>query len=73
MARARDWFEWHDEGEGPSRRERGMPEDFRRLKELRRRVRASLSEALDAGEEKRAEAVAILEKAAEALEKLFRR
>ena len=73
MARAREWFDWHDEGDGPDRHERGMPEGMRRLKEVRRRLRGSLAEALDAGPEKRAEALAILEKAAEALEALFRR
>lgn len=73
MARAREWFDWHDEGEGPDRRERAMPEGLRRLKEVRRRLRASLAEALDTSPEKRAEALAILEKAAEALEALFRR
>ena len=73
MARAREWFDWHDEGEAPDRRERAMPEGMRRLKEVRRRLRGSLAEALDAGPEKRAEALAILEKAAEALEALFRR
>ena len=73
MARAREWFDWQDQGEGPDRHERAMPEGLRRLKEVRRRLRGSLAEALDAGAEKRAEAVDILERAAEALEALFRR
>ncbi len=73
MARAREWFDWHDEGEAPGRRERAMPEGMRRLKEVRRRLRGSLAEALDAEVEKREEALAILERAAEALEALFRR
>ena len=73
MARAREWFDWQDQGEGPDSRERAMPEGLRRLKEVRRRLRGSLAEALDSGAEKRAEAVAILERAAEALESLFRR
>ena len=74
MARAREWFDWRDDGdERPDRREDQLPEGLRRLKRVRRRLRAALAEALDAGAEKRAQAVDILEQAAEALEALFRR
>jgi DNA-binding PadR family transcriptional regulator len=73
MARAREWFDWHDEDEGRERHERDMPEGLRRLKSVRRRLRAALADALDAEAEKRAEAIDILERAAEALETLFRR
>lgn len=73
MARAREWFEWKDGGDDPDPREREMPEGLRRLKQVRRRLRAGLAEALDAGSETREEAVAILEQAADALEALFRR
>jgi DNA-binding PadR family transcriptional regulator len=73
MARAREWFDWRDEGDERDRRERDMPEGLRKLKEVRRRLRAALAEALDARAEKREEALAILEQAAEALEALFRR
>lgn len=73
MARAREWFEWRDGGEGPDPREREMPEGLRRLRQVRRRLRAGLAEALDAGPETREEAIEILEQAADALEALFRR
>jgi DNA-binding PadR family transcriptional regulator len=73
MARAREWFDWQDDGQRPDPREREMPEGLRRLRHVRRRLRAALAEALDAGAEKRAEALEILEQAADALEALFRR
>lgn len=75
MARAREWFDWRDEGDDRDRgrRERDMPEGLRKLKDVRRRLRASLADALDAEQEKREQAVAILEDAAAALEALFRR
>jgi DNA-binding PadR family transcriptional regulator len=73
MARAREWFEWRDGGEGPDPRERDMPEGMRKLRTVRRRLRAALADALDAEAERRDEALAILENAAEALEALFRR
>ena len=73
MARAREWFDWRDGGDGPDKRERAMPADLRRLKEVRRRLRASLADALDAAGEKREEAIAVLEQCADALEALFRK
>lgn len=73
MARAREWFEWRDGGDGPDPRERDMPEGMRKLRSVRRRLRAALAEALDADAERRGEALAILENAVEALEALFRR
>jgi DNA-binding PadR family transcriptional regulator len=71
MARAREWF--GDEEERHDRRDDEQPEGWRRLKMVRRRLRASLAEALGAEAEKRARAIDILEQAAEALEELFRR
>lgn len=73
MARAREWFDWRDGGEEPDPREREMPEGLRKLRQVRRRLRAGLAEALDAGPETREEAIEILERAADALEALFRR
>jgi DNA-binding PadR family transcriptional regulator len=73
MARAREWFDWSDGGERPDPRERDMPEGLRRLRHVRRRLRASLAESLDASPETREQAVDILEQAADALEALFRR
>ena len=73
MARAREWFDWRDDDEGGSRREREMPEGVRKLKSVRRRLRAALADALDAEAEKRSEAIEILEQTAAALEALFRR
>jgi DNA-binding PadR family transcriptional regulator len=73
MARAREWFDWRDEDDGRSVRERDMPEGLRKLKSVRRRLRVALADALDAKAETRAQAVEILERAAEALEALFRR
>ena len=73
MARAREWFDWRDGEEERGPRERDMPEGLRRLRDVRRRLRAALAEALDAEAERRDEALAILESAAEALEALHRR
>jgi DNA-binding PadR family transcriptional regulator len=73
MARAREWFDWRDEDDGGGRHDRDMPEGLRRLKSVRRRLRAALADALDAEAGRREEAVEILERAAEALEALFRR
>lgn len=73
MARAREWFDWKDGGEGPDPREGDMPEGLRRLRAVRRRLRGALAEALDAQAERRSEAIEILEQAADALEALFRR
>jgi DNA-binding PadR family transcriptional regulator len=73
MARAREWFDWRDEEDRPDRRDDESPESWRRLKTLRRRLRATLAEALGAEADKRARAIDILEQATEALEELFRR
>jgi len=73
MARAREWFDWKDGGEGADPRESDMPEGLRRLRHVRRRLRAALAEALDAKAERREEAIDILEQAADALEALFSR
>jgi DNA-binding PadR family transcriptional regulator len=73
MARAREWFDWRDEDDDRDRRGRDMPEGMWKLKSLRRRLRAALADALDAEAERRDEAIAILERAAEELEALFRR
>lgn len=74
MARAREWFDWRDEeDDGRERHDREMPEGLRKLKSVRRRLRASLADALETSADKRAEALNILEQAAEALEALFRR
>ena len=72
MAQAREWFGWRNEDD-LDRREGDMPESLRKLKSVRRRLRAALADALDAKTEARDEAVAILERAAEELEALFRR
>lgn len=71
MAKAREWFGWDEGDEKPMRGD--MPPDMRRLKEMRRRLRHALAEALDADKETRAQALRILEDTIEALEALFRR
>jgi DNA-binding PadR family transcriptional regulator len=73
MARAREWFDWRDDDDASERRERDVPEGVRKLKSVRRRLRAALADALDAEAEKRAEAIEVLEQAVDALEALFRR
>jgi len=73
MAKAREWFGWREEEDGAERREGDMPEGLRKLKSVRRRLRAALADALEAKEEQRDEAIAILERATEELEALFRR
>src|ERR671930_1920466 len=47
MARAREWFDWRDDDDGSDRHERDMPEGVRKLKLVRRRLRAALADALD--------------------------
>jgi hypothetical protein len=71
MAKARDWFGWNDDGEDGGRRGRHEKRDAFRA--VRHRLRAALSDIVDASEEKQAQAMSILEDAAEALEALSRR
>lgn len=76
MAKARDWFGWNDEGE--DRREgrggRGGRSEARdEFRAVRHRLRAALGDFVDAPADKQAEAIAILENAAEALEALTRK
>lgn len=70
MAKAREWFGWNDDGEDSGRRGRHEKRD--RFHALRHRLRAALGDIVDA-EDKQAEAISILENAAEALEALSRR
>ncbi|CDX24254.1 PadR family transcriptional regulator [Mesorhizobium sp. ORS 3324] len=71
MAKARDWFGWNDDSEDGGRRGRHEKRD--RFRALRHRLRAALSDIVDAPEDKQAEAISILEDAAAALEALSRR
>ncbi|MER8549732.1 PadR family transcriptional regulator [Mesorhizobium sp. M0684] len=71
MAKARDWFGWNDDGDG-GRRGRGRSEKRDEFRAVRHRLRAALGEIVDAPEAKQAEAISILEAAAEALEALTR-
>ncbi|WFP65518.1 MULTISPECIES: PadR family transcriptional regulator [unclassified Mesorhizobium] len=74
MAKARDWFGWNDEGEDGRRgRHERRDEKRDRFRALRHRLRAALSDIVDASEDKQAEAISILEDAAAALEALSRR
>jgi len=73
MAKARDWFGWNDDGEDRrgGRGGRGERSETRdEFRAIRHRLRAALGEIVDAPAEKQAEAIAILEAAAEALEAL---
>ena len=73
MAKARDWFGWNDDGDDRrgGRGGRGERSETRdEFRAIRRRLRAALGEIVDAPAEKQAEAIAILEAAAEALEAL---
>ena len=73
MAKAREWFGWNDESEDGGRRGRGGRSEARdEFRAVRHRLRAALGEIVDAPAEKQAEAIAILEGAAEALEALSR-
>src|SRR6185312_9690966 len=67
MAKAREWFGWNDDGE--ERGHSGKGDEFRAV---RRRLRAALGEIADAPAEKQADAIAILNHAAEAIEALSR-
>ncbi|MER8607411.1 PadR family transcriptional regulator [Mesorhizobium sp. M1233] len=71
MAKARDWFGWNDDEDG-GRRGRGRSEKRDEFRAVRHRLRAALGEIADAPEAKQAEAISILEAAAEALEALSR-
>ncbi|TIN21579.1 MAG: PadR family transcriptional regulator, partial [Mesorhizobium sp.] len=72
MAKARDWFGWNDEREEGGRRGgRGERSEARdEFRAVRHRLRAALGDIVDAPADKQAEAIAILESAAEALEAL---
>ncbi|MER8918525.1 PadR family transcriptional regulator [Mesorhizobium sp. M0802] len=71
MAKARDWFGWNDDGEEGGRRGgRGRSEARDEFRAVRHRLRAALGDLVDAPAEKQAEAIAVLEAAAEALEAL---
>ncbi|ESX93732.1 PadR family transcriptional regulator [Mesorhizobium sp. M1060] len=73
MAKARDWFGWNDDGEEGGRRGgRGRSEAREEFRAVRHRLRAALGDLVDASAEKQAEAIAVLEAAAEALEALSR-
>lgn len=71
MAKARDWFGWNDDGEEGGRRGRHEKRDAFRA--VRHRLRAALSDIVDAPEDTQAQAMSILQDAAEALEALSRR
>ncbi|WP_137933400.1 PadR family transcriptional regulator [Mesorhizobium comanense] len=76
MAKARDWFGWNDDGEDRrgGRGGRGERSETRdEFRAIRHRLRAALSDIVDAPEEKQAEAMSILEAAADALEALSHR
>ncbi|MBB6411598.1 PadR family transcriptional regulator [Mesorhizobium sangaii] len=74
MAKARDWFGWNDESEEGGRRggRGGRSEARDGFRAVRHRLRAALGDFVDAPADKQAEAIAILEGAAEALEALSR-
>jgi DNA-binding PadR family transcriptional regulator len=74
MAKARDWFGWNDENEDGGRRgSRGGRSEARdEFRAVRHRLRAALGDIVDAPADKQAEAISILEGAAEALEALSR-
>lgn len=73
MAKARDWFGWNDEGQGRREGRGGRGEARDEFRAVRHRLRAALGDFVDASPEKQAEAIAILEGAAEALEALTRK
>ncbi|TPK92781.1 PadR family transcriptional regulator [Mesorhizobium sp. B2-4-12] len=70
MAKAREWFGWNDDSED---RRGGRSEARDEFRAIRHRLRAALSDIIDAPAEKQAEAMSILEAAAEALEALSRK
>ena len=72
MAKAREWFGWNDDGEERGGHERGHSGKGGEFRAVRRRLRAALGEIADAPAEKQADAIAILNHAAEAIEALSR-
>jgi DNA-binding PadR family transcriptional regulator len=72
MAKAREWFGWNDDGEERGGHERGSSGKGDEFRAVRRRLRAALGEIADAPAEKQADAIAILNHAAEAIEALSR-
>ncbi|MER8747702.1 PadR family transcriptional regulator [Mesorhizobium sp. M1050] len=72
MAKARDWFGWNDESDERGRRggRGGRSEARDEFRAVRHRLRAALGDFVDAPADKQAEAIAILEATAEALEAL---
>ena len=72
MARAREWFDWlgDDDREPRGRRDRDIPESARRLFAMRRRLRRSIAEILDAPEGIQEKAADILAHAADELDRL---
>ncbi len=71
MAKAQEWFGSHEDAEdvGRAGRRHGKRAEFRAV---RRRLRTALGDIVDAPADKQAEALAILENAAKALEALSR-
>lgn len=70
MAKAREWFGWNDDGQDRRGGRGGRSETRDEFRAVRHRLRAALSDIVDAPEDKQAEAMSILEAAAEALEAL---
>jgi DNA-binding PadR family transcriptional regulator len=70
MAKAREWFGWDDDEDRRGGGRRGRSPQFRAV---RKRLKAALADIAEGSDEKQAEAVAILDGAAEALEALARR
>ncbi|MBZ9922239.1 MULTISPECIES: PadR family transcriptional regulator [unclassified Mesorhizobium] len=73
MAKARDWFGWNDDSEDRRDGRGGRSEKRDEFRALRHRLRAALSDIVDAPADKQAEAMSILEDAAAALEALSRK
>jgi DNA-binding PadR family transcriptional regulator len=69
MAKAKEWFGWDDDAD-EGRGRRGRSPEFRMV---RRRLKAALADIAESPADKQAEALGILETAAEALEALARR
>ena len=70
MAKAREWFGWDDDEDRRGGGRRGRSPQFRAV---RKRLKAALADIAEGSDEKQAEAVSILDGAAEALEALARR
>lgn len=69
MAKAKEWFGWDDDAEEGKGRSGRNPQ----FRMVRRRLKAALGDIASGSAEKQAEAMSILETAAEALEALARR